>query len=97
MIRHIVLFKFKDETPQNARDHFVAQLRALRHTVEVVRDLEVGINAVASLRACDVYLRVDVADLAALQVYAAHPQHQPVKALVSELCAASHVVDYPVG
>jgi hypothetical protein len=94
MIRHIVLFKFKPETTPAEREQFIADMRQLADKVEVVQRLEVGLNFTDSPRACDIALTVDFADKDALQVYADHPNHLPVKQRAGELCSATYVVDY---
>ena len=94
MIRHVVMFKFKAETSERDQRAFVDQLYALSLAVPVIRQLEVGENFAASPRACDVVLMVDVENEANLQIYADHPDHQPVKQRAGEICSASYVVDY---
>lgn len=94
MIRHVVMFKFKEETDKKARQEFVDTLHRLLDDIEVVRRLEVGKNFTDSPRTCDIVLLVDVDNEAALKIYADHPKHQPVKQRAGEICEASYVVDY---
>jgi hypothetical protein len=94
MIRHVVLFKFKPEVDAAERDELVRMLGQLAQDVEVIRELSVGVDVAGSASACDVALIVDFDDREALDVYEAHPLHQPVIRRVDELCAAVHVVDY---
>jgi len=94
MIRHVVMFKFKPETPESARQAFVAKLHALTDDIPVIRALEIGENFAEGSRACDIVLMVDVENEADLETYSNHPDHQPVKQLSVEICSASHVVDY---
>ncbi|MEO0563830.1 MAG: Dabb family protein [Chloroflexota bacterium] len=94
MIRHVVMFKFKDDASNDDRAGFVEMLYKLADEVPQVRQLEVGNNFTDSPRACDLVLVVDLDDEAALKAYAAHPNHQPVLQRAGEVCAASYVVDY---
>jgi len=96
MIRHAVMFKFKDTTSNEDRKAFVGMLNQLAVDIEQVRQLEVGENFADSPRAFDVLLLVDVNDEDALQAYASHPDHQPVIKRAGEICEVSHVVDYPL-
>lgn len=96
MVRHVVLFKFKDEVDAAAREAFVHSLRALQTEVPEVRRLQVGLNFAEAARAHDVALIVDLDDRAALAAYADHPKHIPVKQRAAEICAAMPVVDYEV-
>lgn len=96
MIRHVVMFKFKPEVKTEARMEFTDRLLRLKDEVEVIRALEVGQNLVASPRACDIVLMVDVDDEAALNIYGDHPNHVPVKQLAAELCSETRVVDYAI-
>ena len=94
MIRHVVMFKFKPDVSKHDRQKLVDMLHRLQEDVEVVRKLQVGKNFTDSPRACDLVLIVDVDNETALQVYSDHPDHQPVKQRVGEICEASYVVDY---
>jgi hypothetical protein len=94
MIRHAVMFKFKDDVSQDERDTFVGMLHKLAEDISEIRRLEVGQNFTESTRACDLLLLVDVESKEALLTYAQHPDHQPVIKRAGEICAASYVVDY---
>lgn len=94
MIRHVVMFKFKDETDSAARTDFVERIERMVGEVEVIRALELGRNFAESARAFDLVLMVDVDNEEALEIYGSHPKHLPVKELAGQLCSASYVVDY---
>lgn len=94
MIRHVVFFKFKPEIEKKTRQEFTAMLHRLLDDVEVVKRVEVGKNFTDSPRACDLVLIVDVDNETALQIYADHPKHKPVKEKAAAICEASYVVDY---
>lgn len=97
MIRHAVMFKFKDAVTQADREAFVAMLHKLAEDIDEVRGLTVGHNVTDAARACDLLLLVDVDNADALHAYAQHPAHQPVLQRAGEVCSASYVVDYPIG
>lgn len=94
MIRHVVMFKFKDDVAGHDRRGFIDQLHGLSAAIPQIKQLEIGENFAQSERACDVVLLVDVESKDDLQIYADHPDHQPVKQRAGEICSASYVVDY---
>ena len=96
MIRHAVMFKFKDDISAEDRTDFKTMLHKLADDIAEIRQLEVGENFTESPRACDLLLLVDVDDEEALKAYGAHPDHQPVIKRAKEILAASYVVDYPL-
>lgn len=93
MIKHIVLFKLKN--PADA-PRAVSALQTLKEKISCIRALEVGVNEVASPRACDIALTVDFDSLADLKIYASHEHHLPVVQLMGELCERVYSVDYSV-
>lgn len=94
MIRHIVIFKFKEEVPQSDRDGFLEMLRALPSKISEIIDFEAGYDVVRSARAFDLGLVTSYADLAALDRYAKHEHHLPVIARSKEICQQVASVDF---
>jgi hypothetical protein len=77
MVLHLVCFKYKAETPMEARTRHRAQLAALQDLDGVV-DLKVGEDVVRSPRSYDTGLVITFADRAALDAYQKDPAHVPV-------------------
>ncbi len=94
MIRHIVIFKFKPDTPQSDRDAFLEMLRALPSKISEIVDFEAGFDVVRSPRAFDLALVASYADLAALDRYAKHEHHLPVVERSKQICEQVASVDY---
>ena len=97
MIRHLVLWSFKDAVPQAERDEIVAAGRALGSTVPSVRSLEVG-ESFSAARAQG-YTHVLVGtfeDRAGLAAYNSHPDHVPVGRRLQDAAAQLLVVDLEV-
>ncbi|MBK9315788.1 MAG: Dabb family protein [Acidobacteria bacterium] len=94
MIRHIVLFKYKDETSQADRDAFLAMLRELPSKIEEIVDFEAGHDVVHAARSFDAALVASYADLDALDRYARHEDHLPVVNRAKEICHQVVAVDY---
>ena len=96
MIRHLVFFKFKPETTEAERTALLALIQALPSKIAEVQALEVGFDIVHSPRSFDLALVSTFADLAALGVYAKHPDHQPVVELAKAICVQVAAVDFEV-
>ena len=94
MIKHIVCFKLKDNSEENCKK---AQevLLSMKDNVELLRDIQVGVDFLHSERSCDVVLEVVVDDRAALEAYQNHPYHvNVVKKHMHAVREASVAVDY---
>ncbi len=94
MIRHIVLFRFKAETPQSDREAFLEMLRDLPAKISEIRSLEAGFDLVRAPRSFDLALVASYDDLAALDRYAKHEDHLPVVARSKEICEQVVAADY---
>jgi len=93
MVLHLVLFRFKDEAKVHL-DEAVANLKSMVGRVEVIRDLKAGKDFLHSGRSYDLAVAVTFDDAAALKVYDAHADHQPVKKFLAPLLDGSVAVDF---
>ena len=93
MIRHIVFFKLKDNTPSN-KEELKQKLLSLRENIKEVQFLEVGLNFSESERAYDVSLIVDFKSKEDLEIYAKDAYHQEVISFIKEKTTETKVVDY---
>jgi hypothetical protein len=93
MLLHLVCFKYKPETPAEARARHRAQLAALKDLDGVV-DLKVGEDMVRSARSYDTGLVIAFADRAALDAYQKGPAHVPVAQLGAGLSEHIVAVDF---
>ena len=93
MIRHIVLFKikdeFKDEIPQ-----LVKNFQSMKGRIEGRLDLEAGADTLGSERSYDLALITVFQDRAAFDAYQTHPVHLPVKKRMHEVRSASVACDF---
>ncbi len=94
MIRHIILFKYKEEASQADRDAFLAMLRELPSKIEEIVDFEAGHDVIRAARSFDAALVASYADLDALDRYARHEHHLPVVNRAKEICHQVVAVDY---
>lgn len=93
MLTHIVMFKFKENTPEVCQE-LKARLEALPAQIPQIRYYEVGINSIPSNRSYDMSLisRFDSVD--DLGIYNQHPVHVKVVEYVRTIVEKSVVVDY---
>jgi hypothetical protein len=99
MIRHVVMWRLKDEPAgskaQNA-EAIKAALEPLRGRIPGMRGLQVGVNIVPGEVASDVVLITDHDDLAALDAYRGHPDHLAAAKIVAALVTERRSVDFEV-
>ena len=93
MIRHIVLFKikdeFKDEIPQ-----LVKNFEGMRGRIEGMLELEAGADILHSERSYDLALITVFEDMDAFRAYQTHPVHMPVRKRMHEVRSASVACDF---
>ena len=94
VLRHIVLFAFKDDVPAAERTAILAALEGLRTTVSSLRSLEIGDNiSPARAQGYTHVLCETFDDRAGLAAYVAHPAHVPVAARIRAATAQLLAVD----
>lgn len=99
MIRHIVMWRVRGETPrerQEARRLVKESFEGLRGRIPGMLRLEVGLDASAVDYACDAVLLTEFDSQAALDAYSTHPEHLAVRKLLGNIRTARFQVDYPV-
>ena len=94
MIRHIVIFRFKADTPQSDREAFLEMLRGLPSKISEIKSFEAGFDLVCAPRSFDLALVASYDDLAALERYAKHEDHLPVVERSKEICEQVAYVDF---
>ena len=93
MITHIVTFKLTDPSPEHAQ-RCKAMLDGLVGKVPSLRTMVVGINVVESPRAHTLALIATYDDLAGLEAYQVHPDHQEVAGYLRANSEAIVAVDF---
>ena len=78
MLTHIVVWKYRADVEQFAREEHVNLLRNLRRIIPEVQSLSVGFDALHLPRSYDTGLVAVFADRAALDAYTVHPDHVKV-------------------
>ena len=77
----------------DAATRFKAALEALPEQIDVLKSIEVGINANPS-ESWDVVLTATVGTMAEVEIYAKHPAHIAAAAIVGPLKEQRACVDY---
>jgi len=100
MIKHIVLWRLKDEAHGNTKAENARlikdMLEALNGQIEGLIKLEVGINVLETPTSYDIALYSELDSLEALSFYSNHPKHQAVVPFIVEAVAARSSIDFEV-
>ena len=96
MIKHIVMWKFKDEVEAAAKLEMKRQLESLKGVVPSLVSIEIGMDVVGGEASKDMVLYSEFNSLGDLKAYAGHPEHLKVVDFVKPLVCERHVVDYEV-
>lgn len=94
MITHIVCWKYKPETTADQRAAHIANLRSLPSFIPDIESFAVGPDVLHLERSFDTGLVAVYRDLAALDAYTVHPEHQKVAALGKEIAERVVSVDF---
>lgn len=97
MVKHIVLFKLKDEAPVEARlaamNAFKAAIEALPAKIPFIRSIEVGLN-INPAETWSIALYSEFDSLDDVRRYAVHPDHVAAGKLLAEVRESRACVDY---
>ncbi|HIK09002.1 MAG TPA: Dabb family protein [Oscillatoriaceae cyanobacterium M33_DOE_052] len=100
MIKHIVMWRLKDEAAGFSMEENASQIKEmlenLKGVIPEILHLEVGMNVLASPAAYEVALYSEFASLEALAAYQRHPEHEKCKEFIGQITKERAVVDYEV-
>ena len=94
MLTHIVIWKYRDDVEQFAREEHVNLLHRLRNIIPEVQSLSVGFDMLFLPRSYDSGLVAVFADRAALDAYTVHPEHIKVAEFGRSISARVASVDF---
>ena len=98
-VKHIVLFKLKDEAPADeklaAMNSFKAAIEALPAKISVIRKIEVGLN-INPAEAWSIALYSEFDTLDDVKYYATHPDHVAAGKLIAVVKESRACVDYEI-
>ena len=95
MIKHIVMFKLSEKTPENM-EYAIKSLKSLEGNIETLKAIEIGSDFLESERSYDIVLIAQFDNQEDLKFYAQHENHLPVVKIMRSLCTSSVVVDYKI-
>ncbi len=93
MVKHIVMFKLDEKTPENLTQ-LTSALNGMKGKIGTLKFREVGEDFKGSERSFDLVLTTHFDNCGGLETYAGHEVHQPVIQLARSLCSQTVVVDY---
>ncbi|WP_310359725.1 Dabb family protein [Paraburkholderia strydomiana] len=97
MIKHIVMWNVRGDTPNekaDAVDRVKAAFEGLMGKIPGLLHLEIGVDVSRVDYACDVVLYSEFDSAESLAQYAVHAEHLRVKDELGDLRVARHQVDY---
>ena len=97
MIKHIVLFDFKEENRAENIDQAKEMLEGLMGKVSTLKSMEVGINFSDEARAMDLSIITEFDTREDLEAYAVHPEHLKVVEFIKGVVNSSKVSDNDLG
>ena len=99
MVKHIVLFKLREDVPAEQRleamRSFKAAIEALPERISCIRKVEVGLNVNPS-EAWHIALYSEFDSLDDVKRYAVHPDHVAAGKLLAEVKESRACVDYEI-
>ena len=97
MVKHIVLFKLKDEVPEAEKlvvmNKFKEAIEALPAVIPVIRKIEVGLNTNPG-ETWHIALYSEFDNLDDVKFYATHPEHVAAGKILAETKESRACVDY---
>lgn len=94
MIKHIVMWKFKDDVVEAEKLEMKRRLEALKGAVPKLPGIEIGMDQSKKEASMDMVLYSEFQTLEDLAAYASHPEHLKVVEFVKPLVCDRAVVDY---
>ena len=99
MVKHIVLFKLKDEVPETDKlvvmNKFKEAIEALPAKISVIRKIEVGLNMNPG-ESWHIALYSEFDNLDDVKFYATHPDHVAAGKIIAEAKESRSCVDYDI-
>lgn len=100
MIKHIVMWKLKKRALDNNKDKnammLKIELEALKHKINEIKNIEVGINISERSISYDACLYSEFNSKEDLDIYANHPDHLKIKKFIDQVTESAVVTDYEV-
>lgn len=96
MLKHIVMWKFKEGVAEADKLEAKRQLEALMGVTPTLTKIEVGLDVLGTDQSKDMVLYSEFASMEDLKAYAEHPEHVKVGEFIKPRVCERHAVDYEV-
>jgi Stress responsive A/B Barrel Domain len=100
MIKHVVMWKLKDQAEGASKAENVTKMKKLLEGMEdgipSIRDLEVGINIPSHDATHDIMLSTEFRTMVELDAYRKHPDHLKVAEFIKKVVEHRSAVDFIV-
>ena len=100
MVKHIVMWKFKDSAEGKTREENIALVRdslyALVGVIDEIKKMEIGADISHTDMSMDMVLLTEFEDVEAMKRYAVHPEHVKVSTYVRKVIESRVVLDYNI-
>lgn len=100
MIKHIVMWKLKDEALGAAAETNAGEMKEmlenLKGIIPTLQHIEVGLEPFGDTPACDAVLYTEFASREDLDIYQAHPAHQRCVSFIRQVAQERRAVDYEI-
>lgn len=97
MIRHVVMWKFKNEAEGKTKEENMAIVRerlyALLPVISELKRMEIGFDISHTDMSMDLMLLTEFDSMADMKIYAEHPEHLKVSAYVCRVIETRVVLD----
>ena len=97
MVRHVVMWKFKNEAEGKSKienmEAVREQLYALLPIIPEIKRMEIGFDMTGSEASMDLMLLTEFESLDTLRTYAVHPEHLKVSTYVCRVVESRVVLD----
>jgi Stress responsive A/B Barrel Domain len=94
MIRHIAVFRFKQEFSEEQRQAWMDMITDLPTHIPEIKAISIGRDMLRGAHSYDVGLVADFESMEGLAVYTTHPKHQPVLDMSGPVKEHLAVVDF---
>lgn len=98
MLRHVVMWKFKDEAEGHGKMENMSRVResllALRSIIPEILEMEIGLDTGVGRDTWDMAIVMTFADSTSLDRYQSHPEHKIISAYVAKVRSDRACVDF---